>query len=317
MRADRLLSLILLLQIRGKLTTQTLARELGVSRRTILRDIDVLSASGIPIYCEGGHGGGVALDEEYRTTLTGLNTSEVQTLFTLNNTSPLRDIGLGEATDRLLRKLLATLPASHRLTVAHIRQRLMIDPSWWWHDTTTPGFWDTLQQAVYEDKPIAAIYEHYDGEIVARTLFPYSLVNKSGLWYLVAERSGELRTYRVARFHQICLLDQTFSRRDDYDLPQYWQTHLQDFIDSFSQYRCTLRIHTTRLAFVKSLLPGRWELVETDADEWTTVKLTFDSPMMARMMVFGLGHLAQIVEPQELAEEVLTEAQALITALSS
>ncbi|RPI89274.1 MAG: HTH domain-containing protein, partial [Chloroflexi bacterium] len=138
MRADRLLTLILLLQARGKMTAKALAEELGVSRRTILRDISALSTSGIPVYSEGGHGGGIALIEEYRTSLTGLNKFEVQSLFVASNNPALRDVGLGDAAEKLLLKLLAALPKSHHSTADHIRQRLMIDPTWWWHDATTP-----------------------------------------------------------------------------------------------------------------------------------------------------------------------------------
>src|SRR5579872_6613757 len=105
MRADRLLSLILLLQSRGKLTAQTLARELEVSPRTILRDVDALSIAGIPIYAEGGHGGGIALDENYRVTLNGLKEAEVRSLFISGNANLLRDVGLGEAAESTLLKL--------------------------------------------------------------------------------------------------------------------------------------------------------------------------------------------------------------------
>ena len=130
----------MLLQTRGKLTTKKLAEELGVARRTILRDINALSFAGIPIYSEGGHGGGVALDEHYRTTLTGLHTPEIQALFIHSNQVALRDVGLNDASEQLLLKLLAALPATQRVTVNHIRQRLMIDPTWWWHDTQNLPF---------------------------------------------------------------------------------------------------------------------------------------------------------------------------------
>ena len=156
MRADRLLSIILLLQTRGKMTAKALAEELEVSRRTILRDINALSFSGVPVYSEGGHGGGFSLVEEYRTTLTGLNTMEVQSLFVSSNNEALRDVGLGDAGERLLLKLLAALPKTHHSTADHIRQRLMIDPTWWWHEITISPFWEEIQRAVYEDRMIKA-----------------------------------------------------------------------------------------------------------------------------------------------------------------
>jgi predicted DNA-binding transcriptional regulator YafY len=313
MRADRLLAMMLLLQTRGKLTAKTLARELGVSRRTILRDIEALSMSGVPIYSEGGHGGGIALDEKYRTTLTGLHTPEVQSLFIASNASVLHDVGLGEASDRLLLKLLAALPAAHRPTVDHIRQRLLIDPAWWWHDAQSPPFWDVLQQAVYEDRLIESVYERYDGDIVERVLEPYSLVNKSSNWYLVAQRQGELRTYRVARFHEVRALPQSFVRRPDYDLQAYWQNHLQEFIESFSEYSCTLRVHPERANFVKWLVPGRWEILnEGDEEGWVTLRVVMDSHIMAKMMIFGIGPLCEVLDPPGLVAEVAADAQTFL-----
>lgn len=313
MRADRLLKMMLLLQTRGKLTTKALAAELGVSRRTILRDVDALSFSGVPIYCEGGYGGGVSLDEQYRTTLTGLQVPEVRTLFIASTTTALHDVGLGEAAESLLLKLLAALPAMHQPTVDHIRQRLLIDPTWWWRDEETPPFWDDLQKAVYEDYLIESTYEHYDGEVVERALEPYSLVNKSGLWYLVAQRDGGLRIYRVARFHQMWRRDQSFTRRPDFDLQIYWNEHQQEFAESFSMYHCVLRVHPDRAAFVKRLLPGRWEILdEVDGAQWVTLRLMMDSLLMAKMLVFGLGTLCEVLEPPDLAKAVLTDACALV-----
>lgn len=313
MRADRLLTLILLLQTRGKMTARELAEELGVSRRTILRDISALSTSGIPVYSEGGHGGGIALIEEYRTSLTGLNTFEVQSLFVANNSQALREVGLGDAAERLLLKLLAALPKTQHATVEHIRQRLMIDATWWWHDTTTPPFWDDLQRAVYEDRLIEANYENSAGRVTQRVLAPYSLICKSSLWYLLAEHAGELRTYRVARFHSLYLLDQSFSRRPDFDLPAYWQTQMQNFSSSVSGYRCTLRVHLERVAFVKWLMPGRWEVIqEGDDQEWTTLSLEMDSALLAKMLVFGLAGSVEVVEPPELREAVVMQAREAI-----
>jgi predicted DNA-binding transcriptional regulator YafY len=198
MRADRLLEIVLLLQNRGKMTAQTLATELEVSRRTILRDIDALSFAGIPIYAEGGHGGGIALDENYRTSLTGLREIEAFTLFINSNTKLLGDIGLGHAAETTFLKLFASLPAAHKPTVESMRQRFLIDPDWWWHETQPSPNWDQLEQAVYEDRYIQVHYEKFSGEIVERTLQPYSLVAKSSLWYLIAKRDDDFRIYRVS-----------------------------------------------------------------------------------------------------------------------
>src|SRR5260221_4956858 len=121
MRADRLLSIVLLLQTRGKMTAQVLAQELEVSTRTILRDIDALSTTGIPIYAEGGHSGGIALDKNYRVTLTGFKEDEVHSLFVSDNPKLLKDVGLVEAAVISLLKHSAALATLHQASVADIR----------------------------------------------------------------------------------------------------------------------------------------------------------------------------------------------------
>ncbi|MRR30303.1 WYL domain-containing protein [bacterium] len=316
MRADRLLSIILLLQTRGKLTAKMLAEELEVSRRTILRDINALSFSGVPVYSEGGHGGGFSLAEEYRTTLTGLNTLEVQSLFVSNNNEALRDVGLGDAGERLVLKLLAALPNAHHSTADHIRQRLMIDPTWWWHDDALSPFWEDIQRAVYEDRMIKATYENFDGEIRERILAPYSLVCKSSVWYLLAERDRELRTYRVDRFHSVILLDESFMRRPDFDLPTYWRAHAQGTDLFTSGYHCILRIHPERLSLIKTLMPGRWELASDAEDQgWKTLSLSMDSELQAKMLIFGLVGYIEVVKPGELKEAVAAQARELLKQL--
>jgi predicted DNA-binding transcriptional regulator YafY len=313
MRADRLLSIVMLLQSRGKMTASTLADELDVSRRTILRDVDALSFAGVPIYAEGGHGGGFALDENYRTTLTGLKEEEVRALFIFTNTSLLGDIGLGDAAESTLRKLFASLPAAHQPSVDYIRQRIHIDPLWWWHDSQPLPFLETLQQAVYEDRCIHATYEHYNGGIVERVLEPYSLVAKSSLWYLVARHDGQLRTYRVSRFHEITLLDTHFRRPDDFDLPTYWRDHLQEFAATIAEYAFTLRLHESKLSFVKWLMPGRWHIVEPPgSDGWLTVQFHLESLDLAKMLIFGLGSQAIVIEPQALRDAVVNAAREIM-----
>lgn len=313
MRADRLLALMMLLQTRGKMTTSRLAEELDVSRRTILRDIDSLSFAGVPIYAEGGHGGGVALDENYRTTLTGLQDAEIHSLFLADNAALLKEIGLGEASERTLLKLFAALPRPQQPSVDHMRQRIHIDPLWWWYDSQPLPFWDELQRAVYEDRPIQAIYENYSGEKVERVLEPYSLVAKNSLWYVIAKRDGEFRTYRASRFHAITVLETHFRRDADFDLPTYWQEHVQDFVTTISEYDFTLQIHGSRISFARWLTTGRYEIVTPEDDEgWLTVQFHLESKDLALMLVFGLGEQCEIIEPPELQQAVLQTAHTIL-----
>ena len=314
MRADRLLSIMLLLQTRGKLTTQTLAEELGVCRRTILRDIDALSYAGVPIYADGGHGGGISLDENYRSTLTGLNETEIRALFISENMQLMNDIGLGDATRRLQYKLSAALPLEQQSIVEQVRQRIYLDPSWWWQDDILLPFLNDLQKAVFEDYQIQATYENFNGEVAERLLEPYSLVAKAAQWHLIAKRDHDFRLYRVTRFRSIHIQNTHFEREGGFDLIKFWHAHLNEFRESIAEYTFTLRIHPDRLGFVHSLMPGRFQITWTNPQNgWKTLRFQVESMDLAKMLVFGLGNQAAILDPPELREAILRGIQELQT----
>lgn len=313
MRADRLLSIVLLLQTRGKLTAKALAAELEVSRRTILRDIDALSFAGVPIYAEGGHGGGFTLDANYRLSLTGLKESEASALFLADNTALLKDIGLGEAAQNTLLKLFAALPTVHQPSVDDMRQRVLIDPLWWWHADQPMPFWDDLQRAVYEDRCIEVSYEHYNGTRVERLLEPYSLVAKASLWYLIGRRDGELRTYRISRFHAVRLLDRHFQRFDGFDLPTYWREHVQDFLTNLTEISFTIRLDSRKIHANRWLIPGRSEILQPeDENGWVTVRFFVESLEIACMFIFGLGRDIIVLDPPELRKLVTEVARTIL-----
>ncbi|NLF50506.1 MAG: WYL domain-containing protein, partial [Leptolinea sp.] len=157
-----------------------------------------------------------------------------------------------------------------------------------------------------------ATYEKYNGETTEKVLAPYSLICKSSLWYVLAERENELRTYRVNRFHSIHILDRSFSRRVDFDLSEYWQSHLKSFEEEFSDHNYIFRIHPDLIATLKSLFPGRWMMTgQGDERGWLTISLNLDSDLMAKMLVFGLAGSVEILEPAGLIEEVLNQARKL------
>jgi predicted DNA-binding transcriptional regulator YafY len=291
------------------MTAARLARELEVSRRTILRDIDALSFAGVPVYAEGGHGGGISLDENYRTSLTGLKETELRTLFISSNKQLFDEIGLGEAAESAWRKLTAALPAGQQTAVRQVQQRFYIDPIWWWHDSEPLPFWEVLQQAIFEDRMIHTTYERYSGEVVERVLEPYSLVAKGNLWYLIAKRGEQLRIYRVSRFKKITLLNPHFQRPFDFDLAAFWQEHVQEFAETLSAYSLTLKIHPSRLDFAKRLTPGRFKIIDQPAEDgWHTVHFQLESVDLAKMLVFGLGKQVVVVEPRNLVRMVIDAA---------
>lgn len=314
MRADRLLSLMLLLQAHGKMTTRALAQELEVSQRTILRDIDALSTAGIPIYAEGGHGGGVMLDEHYRLSLHGLKQEEVRTLFVSGFAALLDDIGLHHNAESTLLKIFAGLPALHQQAAEQFRQRIHIDPVWWVREAEQTPFWDVLQRAVYEDICIQTHYEDHSGAARERTLEPYSLVAKAGVWYLVARREGEFRTYRVSRFQQVTLLQRHFERLADFDLAAFWREHTAQMQANVTRFTCTLRLKREGLPFLKSFLPGNAEILDQSEDgDWLRVRVQLAALESAKMLVFGLNGQASVVDPPELHEAVMQSAREMLT----
>lgn len=318
MRADRLVSIMLLLQSRGKLTAQTLADELSVSRRTILRDVDALSFAGVPIYTDGGHGGGISLDENYRTTLTGLNEREVRALFIAENTQFLSDIGLDEATRGLRRKLSAALPPEQQSVAERVRQRIYIDPSWWWQEEQPLPFWKELETAVFEDRQIRVEYETHHGQVAERILEPYSLVAKASHWYLIARHGADFRMYRATRLRVVQVLDAHFNRDPGFDLVAYWHKHAQEFRQSLAEYTFTLQVHPDRQSFIDSIVPGRYKVVDTDRiTGWLTLRFQIESFDLAKMLVFGLGSKATIMDPPDLREAVRKNVQELMTVIST
>lgn len=316
MRADRLITLVLQLQKNGRMTSRSLAETLEVSQRTILRDVDALSQAGIPIYAEGGHGGGIALDEQYRTSLTMLQEPEILSLFINQSGKRLQDIGLNAAAENAALKLYAALPTIHKSSVDFLRQRILIDPDWWWPEEVLP-FWKQLQTAVYEDRRITVTYETRSGTVLDIELEPYSLISKSSYWYLVACHNREFRTYRVSRFRNARLSEQHFERQENFDLYTFWQQHLAQFNDTAAGYEFSLRIRPHRLNFIYWLAPGRHHIQQPEkpnpSPEWLTVSLQLDTFELAKMLVFALAEDAEVIAPQELYHAVVETARYFVS----
>lgn len=318
MRADRLLSIMLILQAQGKTTTTALAKKLEVSRRTILRDIAALSIAGVPVHAEAGHGGGVYLDGHYRVSLTGLKEAEVRALFVSSRPGPLGDIGLGMAAEATLLKLFAALPSLHRQEAERMQQRIHLDPAWWWHKGEMLPYLEALKTAVFGDYCVRVCYERGDGSVSARILEPYSLVAKASVWYLIARRDGDLRTYRVSRFTAVEVLDRHFERDGTFELDSYWHSHATEFLAGIPSFAFTLRLHAASVQFMNLYASGRYTIRDTSTDGAVLiVDVRMSSLEEARMLVLGLGADAEIIEPDTLREAVLLQAQQIVAQLSS
>ncbi len=318
MRADRLLSLMLLLHARGRMTAQDLAEQLEVSERTVYRDIEALSVAGVPVYTQPGTNGGVFLDENYRISLTGLSKAEVMSLFVSSDTGPLSDLGLARAVEDTLLKLFAALPSIHRQEVERMRQRLHIDPADWFQLVEPLPCLSILQQAVWEDRKVDITYQPVEGAQIKRTIEAYALVAKGNIWYLVGKESGgEMRTYRVARFQEVTLTDAVFERSPDFDLAAYWKDSSRAFeekmLETFPPYPATVRVHPDLLWWFESYMTGKYEQVGSpDGEGWVTLRVVYEAWGDALMRVLGLGPSIEVLEPDELRADVVKTARAVV-----
>lgn len=316
MRADRLLSLMLLLQANGSMTAQELARRLEVSERTIYRDVDALSVAGIPVYTESGASGGIFLDKNYRVSLTGLTSDQVQSLFLSSGVGPLRDLGLDKAATDSLLKLFAALPSVHRRQVEQLRQRIYIDPEGWFESGEPTPFLPLLQQAVWDDRVVEFTYDSPGGRLSPRVIEPYALVAKANVWYLVGKkREGAWRTFRVARMTDARLTDAHFDRDLQFDIRSYWSEFAHKFTEKVMEgeepYTVVVRVHSDQLRFFCTGLIGMYDTLATDNDAWTRLQINYPSMLGAQMNVLAFAPHVEVIEPKEFREWMLEVARTI------
>jgi predicted DNA-binding transcriptional regulator YafY len=314
MRADRLISILLLLQIHQRLTARALAERLEVSERTILRDMEALSGAGIPVFAERGTGGGWSLVENYRTNLTGLNNAEVQALFLTRPPRLLADLGLEKAADGALIKLLAAIPAAARQNAEQVSQRIYVDVSSWKRAEEPVPFLPVIQEAVWQERKLRFTYQRGAECGVERIVEPLGLVAKGSVWYLLANVEGGIRNYRVSRVQSAELLDESFARPAGFDLAATWQQSNVEFKAKFQRYPVTVRVPPEALWRLQ--FAGRFSNVEQigepEADGWLTVKMNFQVAENACENLIGLGAQVEVVEPVELREKIVELAKSVL-----
>ena len=225
MRADRLLSILMLLQTRGRTTAHELAQQLEVSERTIYRDFEALSMAGIPLYTERGPGGGCSLVDGYQTRLTGLTETEIRALFLSTITAPSVDLGMGRALEDALLKVSAALPESSRYNVEHTRQRFYVDTVEWQSNEHISACLETIQTAIWHDQKLCIDYYNANGTLQQHLVEPYGLVVKTRTWYLVGMLANETYVFRVSRICNVRTTHIFFTRLPHFHLATYWHEH--------------------------------------------------------------------------------------------
>jgi predicted DNA-binding transcriptional regulator YafY len=308
MRADRLLKLVMLINRYGKMSAHTLAERLEVSRRTIYRDVNALTTAGIPVHTEGGPGGGIWLDKHYQAALTSFNEDELKTLFVSGEASVWADLGLSRAAESSLLKLFAALPNQRRQQIEAYQERIYLDPTLWWNNQPpAPNVISLIQKAVFDEQSLILTYERNDGNIHDRLVQPYGLVAKGGSWYLVADESGNFRSYRVSRITDVKLTNRHFQRHPDFDLIAHWHKQTEQFLQSVERYSFTLQVKVSRLEFLRLYVSGHIEVDHSRSEgDWHRVDFTVGSIDAALMIVLGLGKDCIIVAPESLKERIVS-----------
>jgi len=312
MRADRLLSLLLLLQGGKRLKAREVAERLQVSERTVYRDLDALSAAGVPVYATRGPGGGVALLADWRTSLTGLTEPEAQALAAVSVPGALSDIGLRDSLRSSLIKLAASLPAVQQQAAEHARQRLLIDATGWFQAREAVPHLGLLRDAVWHDRKVRLRYRKPEGEAGDRVVDPYGLVIKAARWYLVAGTKRGPTVFRGARVERARLLAEQFTRPSGFDLGAFWKEWCRQFATRRPRYLVTLRLARQGEEALGQVRPGadqeRLAAARRGRDGWKAVTIDFEREWIAVSQLVALGRGAVVLEPEGLRRRLRTIA---------
>jgi len=312
-RASRLVTLLLLLQTRGQLTAAELADALEVSERTIHRDVDALSESGVPIYAERGPHGGIRLVDGYRTRLTGMTPEEAEALFLAGMPGPAAELGLGTVVAAAQLKVLASLPPELRARASRLVERFHLDAGDWFHASQPVPHLAAMSDAVWSGTRIAIDYERGDGP-VRRVLEPLGVVLKGGIWYVVARVSDQIRTYRVSRVVAAEPTLERFERPDDFDLAAYWAESAAAFERDAPRVEVMVRVHPDRVGRLRAAVGGTVmnaaeRLDEEDPEGWLRLRLRLDWPEEAAGVLLSAGPWVDVVDPPGIRSEVAAMAR--------
>lgn len=309
MSAGRLLSLLMLLQSRGRVSARGIADELGVSVRTAYRDVERLQTAGVPVYAEPGRGGGYQLLDGYRTRLTGMSEGEARALLFAGLPGPAADLGLAAEVTAARLKLLAALPAGPREAAARTAAVFHLDAPGWYREPEATPHLPLFVDAVLTGRAVDLRYRRWRApQEVNRRVHPYGLVLKSGVWYLVAATENRIATYRVTHVLDATLGDERFERPRGFDLGAYWSSYLDDFRSRRYTGTATVRLSPRGLRRLPDNVPPEVvRAVESTAtavgdDGWIEAVIPTEGTDHACGELLRLGIDVEVVAPSELRE---------------
>jgi predicted DNA-binding transcriptional regulator YafY len=320
-RASRLVTLLLLLQSRGGLTASALAAELEVSERTIHRDVDALSASGVPVYAERGPHGGIRLVDGYRTRLTGLTGDEAEALFLAGIPGPAAELGLGTVVAAAQLKVLASLPPELRARASRLVERFHLDAADWFRASQPVPHLAALSDGVWNSTRVAIEYQREQGT-VRRVVEPLGLVLKAGAWYVVASVDGQIRTYRASRVVSAEPSSERFERPAGFDLAAYWSESTAAYERDVPRVDVDVRVRPDRTDRLRSAVgSAAMNAAETlpglDPEGWLRLRLRLDWPDDAALTLLGAGRWVEVLGPPEIRSGVASTARAIADRYSS
>lgn len=312
MRADRLLSVLMLLQRHGKVTVAQVARELEVSVRTARRDLEALGVAGVPVYATRGRGGGWQLVGGARTDLTGLTGPEVQALFIAAGSAP----GLSAEVRTALVKLQHAVPAVFREQAAHAAEAVFIDRTSWGASEPPPErppLVGTIQDAVTQGRRVELVYVSSADNVSVRVIDPLGLVDRGGIWYLVAQTEAGRRTFRVDRARSVTIVDEPVRRPEGFNLARAWAEISAEIADRRHPARISARIRPWVLTVLN--IEPQIQVVAfgpTDEQGWINVALSGYSIASIAGLVAGFADAMHVEEPPE-ARRLLADIGARLT----
>ncbi|MGV9601089.1 helix-turn-helix transcriptional regulator [Streptosporangium sandarakinum] len=301
MRADRLVAVLLLMQARGRVTAAELATELEVSVATARRDLEALSAAGVPVYPQPGRGGGWSLVGGARTDLSGLTAPEARALFLLVGPAA----SVSSEARAALRKLVRALPSTFRADAEAAAEATVTDPvRWGEHDRPRPPMVDLLQSAVIRRRRVRLTYADHAGERTERLVDPWGLIDKDDVWYLLAGTDRGRRTFRVDRIAQAEPTGEPAERPDDFVLAAVWQEVVDEVERRRSRTWATVLIEERFAPILRDRF-GRHCHIDGEPDRGRVrVRLAAPTPLDIARDLAGWGALVEVVEPRSVRDEL-------------